>query len=375
MNVPIATAQIITAKLRPNPVLSLSADHLDLLGTGFSDENGAGPPEYSARTDFLLERGGKRQARTDTATAARTVVEFQLLDTIRGLVLDVQSAFVDTLLASDSLKLAEESLRNFNEIVDVNARRLKAGDLSEVEFIRVSVAALQFKNVVDQAELRLQASVNRLQFLLGRPDFAVRLEAVGPMRSAGPDLELAGLRAAALDRRPDLRAARSDQVRSEAELRLQQAQGKVDYSVGSEYRRQQGLAGMGNSLGFFFSAPLPVWNRNQGEIERARLERQQTALRTRGVEQSVAAEIDVAWKQYQTAKRLMERYEQDLLKRARDVRQITEFSYRRGEASFLELLDAQRVFNETMQGYNESRADLARSLYVLDAASGKAVNP
>jgi cobalt-zinc-cadmium efflux system outer membrane protein len=93
------------------------------------------------------------------------------------------------------------------------------------------------------------------------------------------------------------------------------------------------------------------------------------------VEQSVAAEIDVAWKQYQTAKRLMERYEQDLLKRARDVRQITEFSYRRGEASFLELLDAQRVFNETMQGYNESRADLARSLYVLDAASGKAVNP
>jgi cobalt-zinc-cadmium efflux system outer membrane protein len=71
----------------------------------------------------------------------------------------------------------------------------------------------------------------------------------------------------------------------------------------------------------------------------------------------------------------MERYEQDLLKRARDVRQITEFSYRRGEASFLELLDAQRVFNETMQGYNESRADLARSLYVLDAASGKAVNP
>jgi outer membrane protein, heavy metal efflux system len=56
----IAKANAITAGLRPNPVLSVGGDHLDWLGTGFDDENGAGPPEYSARIDVLFERGSKR---------------------------------------------------------------------------------------------------------------------------------------------------------------------------------------------------------------------------------------------------------------------------------------------------------------------------
>ena len=64
-----------------------------------------------------------------------------------------------------------------------------------------------------------------------------------------------------------------------------------------------------------------------------------------------------------------------MLSEAREVRQVTEYSYRRGEASLLEFLDATRAFNETMQAYNDARADYARSLYLLDSVSGKAVNP
>ena len=60
---------------------------------------------------------------------------------------------------------------------------------------------------------------------------------------------------------------------------------------------------------------------------------------------------------------------------ARDVRQITEYSYKRGEATFVEFLDAQRAFNETMQGYNEARAELARSLYLIDSISGRGITP
>ena len=63
-----------------------------------------------------------------------------------------------------------------------------------------------------------------------------------------------------------------------------------------------------------------------------------------------------------------------MLTQAQDVRTTTEYSYRRGEASFVEFLDAVRAFNDTMQSYNEARADYARSLYTLDSISGK-VNP
>ena len=98
-NLSVAEARIITARLRPNPVLSLGGDHLPLLGTEFNSTNMAGPPEYAVRTDFLLERGGKRDNRIAIAENNKEVVQSQLQNTIRLLVLDVQNAFVDVLQA------------------------------------------------------------------------------------------------------------------------------------------------------------------------------------------------------------------------------------------------------------------------------------
>src|SRR5690242_9020646 len=70
-DVTVADARMITARLRPNPVLSLSGDHFDWLGTGYNAQNNAGPVEYAARTDFLLERGRKREARIAVASQDR----------------------------------------------------------------------------------------------------------------------------------------------------------------------------------------------------------------------------------------------------------------------------------------------------------------
>ena len=77
----------------------------------------------------------------------------------------------------------------------------------------------------------------------------------------------------------------------------------------------------------------------------------------------------------EAARDLLAGIEKQMLGEARDVREVTDYSYRRGEATLLELLDAQRTFNETMQAFNEARAEHARSLYLLEAVSGKAVNP
>ena len=374
-NVSVAETRLITARLRPNPIVSLGGDHLDLLGTDYNEINKAGPQEFNFRTDFLLERGDKRRSRIEVAENAMTVAQLQLLNTMRSLVLDVQSAFVDVQLARDSLALAQENLKALNEIVEVNAARVRAGDLADVELVRTRVAALQFQNAVRQAEFRLYTARGRLELLLGRASLSETLEVSGPLRRDTQTLSLDDLSKLAFDNRPDLLALRQDQARSVAEMRLQIAQGKVDYILGTEYRRQQGLAGTGNSLGFFFSVPLPVFNRNQGEIERARLEQQQIRVRARSLEATIMNEVKMAYKQYSTASALLETIEKDMLNRRRDVRQITEYSYKRGEATLIEFLDAQRAFNETMQGYNEARAEYARSLYVIDSISGKAVNP
>lgn len=370
-NLSIADARITTARLRPNPVVSIGGDHLDVLGTGYSQQNAAGPAEYSIRTDFVLERGHKRENRIAVAQGGKAVAQLQLLNTVRGIVLDVQNAFVEVLLARANLALARDNLQAFRDVVRINEARVKSGDLAEVELLRVQLAELQFETAVRQAELRVTTARARLQVLLGRTGETNAFEVSGELRHDEALLVLETLQEQARQLRPDVQALARDQARSLAELRLQVAQGAVDYTVGTEYRRQQGLAGRGNSLGIFFQTNIPVFNRNQGEIERARQEQRQIEARIRALTASVENEVQVAYLAYSSSRATLEAVEKTMLAKARDVRQITQYSYTRGEATLVEFLDAQRAYNETVQTYNSARAEYARSLYQIDAATGR----
>jgi cobalt-zinc-cadmium efflux system outer membrane protein len=277
-------------------------------------------------------------------------------------------------LAKLNLALAQDNLKAFNNVVQINTDRVRAGDLSQVELSRSRLAALQFQNDVRQKDTRLRVAKNRLSTLLGRGPSAESLDVIGDLRKDPGPADYEALRQQALAARPDLRAVRTDQARSVADLRLQIANGKADYTVSGEYHRQEGSAIRGNSYGLFFSAPLPIFNRNQGEIARARVQQQQLRTRVQALEHDISSEVISAYAEYSSAHEIVDTIERQMLAQAEEVRTTTEYSYRRGEATFVEFLDAVRAFNETMQSYNEARAGYARSLYVLDAIAGK-VNP
>lgn len=368
-NLSIADARIVTARLRPNPVLSLS--------TGLPDHgifhSGTSPFAEVAHIDFVFERGGKREQRIAVAENAREVTQLQLLNTIRTLMLDVQNACVDVQVAKANLALAQENLQAFNDIVKINQARVQAGDLPQVELERTRLAALQFQNQVRQSESSLLIARNQIRTLLGRPVQAGALDIIGELRRDGQLASLDDVLRPALQLRPDLQALRRDQARSAADLRLQIAQGKVDYTIGAEYQRQQGNIREGNQFGISFSVPLPIFNRNQGEIERTQQEQEQITAKIRALEADIRNEIQNAYQRYTTANDLLQRIETGMLEQANNVRQTIEYSYRRGQSRFVEFLDAQRAFNDTRQSYNEARADYARSLYLLDAVSGRTV--
>ncbi len=374
-SIAVAEARLITARLRPNPVLSAGGDHLDLLGTGFDELNAAGPPEFNVRADFTIERGGKRQSRIAVAEHGRRIAELEFLDAVRTLRQEVQNGFLDALLAKEKLALARRNWETFNRLVEINRARWRAGDIAEVELIRSRVAALEQGNAVRRAEAEVRGAIIRLLSLMGRTRFAPEADVEGDL---GRDAELPALEAvrqSALERRPDLLAARLSARRATAELKLELARARPDLTLGSEYRRQQGLAGKGNMLGFFIEIPLPVFDRNQGEIERARQELRQAELRVRALEAAILAEVENAHQQCVVSRRLLAEIETGVLAQAREVRDITEYSYTRGQASLLELLDAQRTFNDAFAAWIEARADYARCRYRLEALAALGIRP
>jgi outer membrane protein, heavy metal efflux system len=380
LGIPVAETAAITARLRPNPVVTASSDHLDWLGTGFSEVNGAGPTETALRIDVPWERGHKREYRVDTAGYAQKIAEARVADSIRRLRLEVTLACIDVMEAKARLDLANDNLKSLEGVVQLNETRLKGGAIPPIELTRSRVAMLQFRGNVKTAELSLTTARIRLQTLLGRGSGETPIGIIDvsdplkiPLPPTAPTLDQIQARAIAV--RPDIQAARLDQARSQSELRLQLANGKVDYTAGAEYRRQQGLNGTGNSLGFFFSVPLPVFNRNQGEIARVTSEEVQLQKQIDALQSQVSGEVAGAYREYETARQLIGDIESDLLGLSQEARDTATYVYQAGAGSLLDVLDAQRAFNETMSSYYTAQADYRRAVSRLASVVGEEVIP
>ena len=381
LGISVAQTASITAALRPNPVVSVGADTIGH-GTIYNQNQNTSPTDFNLRVDYPIERAHKRELRMDAAGYQRRIVAARVEDFVRRLRLDVTLACIDVIEAKTKLALANDNLQALNGIVSLNEARLRGGALAPLELTRSRVAMLQFRASVKTAELAVATARSRLQTLLGRQASDPLVDISDPLQiplpASGPDLE--NIRARALDLRPDIRAIQLDQARSQADLRLQIAQGKVDYTVGSEYHNTQGITGPVSSMGFFFSAPLPVNNRNQGEIARARAEQSQIARSLAALQSQISGEVSTAYQEFEATRLLVADIERDLLKPSAEARDTTRYVYQAGASTLIDVLDAQRAYNETMSTYYDAEADFHRAAVRLAAVAGlegmdQGVNP
>jgi len=376
-NLTIAEAQMLTARLRPNPVLSASADSLDWIGTQFTAANGLGPSQFSVRVDVPFERGGKRSLRTQAASFEKQIAEADFADAVRRLRLDVMLGAIDLLEAKAKLQLARDNLNSFQQLVEVNQRRLTSGAIPQVELTRVRVAMLQYRNVERAAELAVTQARVHLLPLLGRKADEAPIDIDGTLAVSTPITPppLDMLQQLARQARPDLNSLRQEQARSQADLRLQLAQGKVDYTLGVAFERQRSVVGSGNALGIFFGVPLPIFNRNQGEIARATAQQQKSGTSITALETDVSGEVASAYQEFESARAVLRDIETDLLAPSREARETTSYVYQAGATSLLDVLDAQRAFNDTMDTYYTAQADYRRAEIKLMTVAGQEVTP
>ncbi|MFO0794774.1 MAG: TolC family protein [Candidatus Brocadiaceae bacterium] len=373
MNIQIAESSVTTARLRPNPTLSLGDSYLAYFG-GYSLDRGANPSEVATRIDVPVERGGKRKLRIETAEYNKKIVNAQLLDSIRRLKLEVTTSCIDVLRAKSNLALALDNLRTFEELVRINDARVKAGAINPQDLTRSQVAMHQFQSTVKRAELDLSNAKIKLQSLLGRKKISDIFDIQGELKVTvkNPNLEFNTLQETAFSSRPDLNALELTEEQSQSALKLQQANAKVDYSVGVQYQRTFASDDF-NSMGLSLSVPLPVFSRNQGEIARVHAERERLLRQKEAVKAQVLNEAKTAYNEFTTGLELVNSIERNLLKPAEQARDTAAYIYRTGASSLIEFLDAQRAFNETMQSYYEALATYQNAINNLNAAVGKEV--
>lgn len=365
-------AQEITANLRPNPTLGVDTQFIPFFSPqDFSGTNLNQTQQFDIGLSYLFERGHKRQRRLQAARDQTAVTRTQITDAERTLAFNVGQQFVSVLLAESTLQFALEDLKGFQETVDISQAQFKAGFIGEGDFLKIKLQLLQFQTDVSSARLaKVQALVGLRQFL-GYDAVPADFDVIGDLAYQPLQTKLEDLQMRALRERPDFRAAELGITAAQSQYLLAKANSKVDVTGTYDFTHVSGE----NTGSIFASFDLPIFNRNQGEIARTNYALAQAKEQEQSASDTVLSDVSNAYEAVKSNDEVVQLYTSGYLKQAQDSRDISEYAYKRGAASLLDFLDAQRSYRSTQLAYRQALASYMTALEQLKEALGTRTLP
>src|SRR5271165_1137977 len=359
--------QEVTANLRPNPVLTLDAQFLpiftpDMFSSSYIDNLA----EFDAGVAYLFERGKKRQHRLQAAKDATTVTEAQIADAERTTVENAAQQFIAALLAKDNLEFATRLLDSYLHSVGISQEQYKAGGMSKADLLKIQLQTLQFQTDVAAAQIAKLQALASLRQLMGFDSVPRDYDVAGDLAHHPLSLRLEDLQARALQLRPDLLAAKRGIEAAQSQIGLAKANAKQDLTFTFDYSH----VNASNNGSFFFSIPLPIFNRNQGEVARTYFALTQSQFQQSAAEQAVLTDVRNAYEALLNSEEVVHLYQKGYLQQAQESLDITQFSYRQGAASLLDFLDAERSYRSTELSYRQALATYMAALEQLRQAVG-----
>jgi len=357
----------ITANLRPNPVLTADTQFIPIFQPeSFTADYVDNTMQFDIGVSYLFERGKKRQHRLQAAEDATAQTKSTVADNERTLTFNVASQFFGVQLAESTLDLAIEDMKSFQNTVDISQARYKAGDISEGDYLKIKLQLLQFQSDVSQAQLaKIQALVGLRQFL-GYQTVGADYDVSGDFDYLPVTIKLEDLQAKALQSRADLRAAQQGVVAAKSQYELAKANGKVDVTGTFDYDHVSET----NTASVFGSFQIPIFNRNQGEIARTNYAINQAQELELAASDQVMSDVLSAYESVRDNDQVVSLYRAGYLDAAKQSRDITEYSYKRGAASLLDFLDAERSYRATELAYRQSLAAYLTAVEQLREAVG-----
>jgi outer membrane protein, heavy metal efflux system len=360
-------AQEITANLRPNPTFGADSQFIPIFSPQyFSSNNLDQSQQFDIGVGYLFERGHKRQRRLQAARDQTSVTGAQISDAERGLEFNVGQQFVNVLLAESTLQFAEQDLKGFQQTVDIGQEQYKAGAISEGDYLKIELQLLQFQTDLSSARLARAQALVALRELLGYDAVPANYDVLGDLAYQPLKANVEDLQAKALSQRPDLRAARLGVTAAQSQIRLAQANAKVDVNGTYDFSHTAGE----NSASIFIGFELPIFNRNQGEIARTRYALTQADELQQSASDTVAGDVSNAYESVKSNDEIVQLYTSGYLKQAQDSRDISDYAYRRGAATLLDFLDAQRSYRAVQLAYRQALASYMTALEQLKQAVG-----
>jgi len=374
LNIDELKAEEITAHLRPNPAFTLTAD-----GTQISPSHGVWQPFagtfVSPGVSYLFERRNKRNLRYQSAKEGTAIGVAQQSDTERTLLFNLRSAFVSILQAKAVLHLAQDNLEYYDKVLKISRDRYQAGDIAQIDLDRLELQRLQYESDVQTALVNLRTSKINLLALLNDHRAIDSFEIDGSFDFREDLLPLDDYRKDASGARPDLRAAVLTVEQSKTNYELAEANGSTDPTIGVWFTHNGSFNNPDatNTVGASVSIPLRIFDKNQGEKLRSKIDISRSEKLREGVETQVYSDVDSAYATLSSNIELLKPYKRQYLQQAVRVRDTVFFSYQHGGAALVDFLNAESEYRATELNYVNLVGSYLTAAAQLNMAVGREV--
>ena len=366
----------ITASLRPNPQLSVTSD-----GTQIARHNGIWQPlsgtDMQSSVSYLHERDRKRELRQQSAREGTQIAAAQQADLERNLLFNLRTLFVSALEAKEILRLAEADLAYYDHIIEIGRDRLRAGDLAQIDLDRIELERVAYESELEQARVNLRTAKIQLLQQLDERMPVDQFDVTGNFDFDASLHSLDEYRQQALVQRPDLRAAIESIQQAETNHKLAVANGSTDPTFSSFYtwNASNNNSNAQQTLGVGVSVPLRIFDRNQGEKQRALIDIGRNQQLSAAARAQVFSDVDSAYAQVESTLALLKPYKAHYNAQSLRVRDTVTYSYQHGGASLMDFLNAQSSYRQVQLAYVQLIGAYLTANGQLDLATGNEVLP
>jgi cobalt-zinc-cadmium efflux system outer membrane protein len=382
-NIDQSRAEALIASAIPNPTLGFQLSELsnrpnmgsNAVGCNHNANVSCGPAEYFSFSQ-LIEVAGKRGLRMESSGFATEAAESDLRDAVRIFSNMVRDAYYKLLQTLKDRGLAQEIVDHYQVITKANTLRIKSGDISESDFLRVKMEAMRAQSDLDNAQAAMEQAQAELAMVLRWPDNSLQFEAKEQwpqVKDIGQSLGKEALMDKALQQRPDLLADKQRAQQAEKELELARRLKYPDVTVNAGYARDPS----NNALNSFFvgvNVPVPLFYQYQGEADKAAVKMNQNQLAVEQTTLNIRNDVASALATWNSADKIVQRFQGGLLDDALTVRDSAELAYGKGATSVLDFIEAQRSYKNVMRDYTAAMINRANAYYDLAKSLGEEPN-
>ena len=351
LNVSIADAEVIARKIFPDPELEFEA----------------GNETFSLGVSYSLEMGNKRGARIKLARTQAELEKLFLQQGFQDLRAEAADLFLEAILQRELLEVQKSSYEYMYQLSQSDSLRYVSGEITENDVRQSKLETVTLLNTVYSQEAAYHSALVLLNKHMGMSADTLHIP-LGNWEELSRDFALSDLVKAGLDNRIDLLVAQKSTEVTTREYKLTRAERRPDIGVSVSYERNwNGFLPPSRSATAGVSVPLTFSNINKGAVKAAKFRIAQSEIMERDMELQIQAEITQAWFNYEAEKKKIAQYKAGVLEDSQKVLDGMVYKYKRGETSILDVLVAQRTYNEVQQeGYAASLVALERACGIWD---------